>query len=125
MNESKDLLDQLLELSPERKRQFIQYLTAGVPEFHRGYDRSYTMVVEERDFPSIVQTPDVCGGDARLIRTRIPIWLLEQMRQAGFSESKILESYPTLTARDLAEAWEYVMIHRDEIQKAIQENQLD
>jgi hypothetical protein len=31
-------------------------------------------------FPSVVSTPNVCGGSPRLIRTRIPVWLLQQMR---------------------------------------------
>jgi uncharacterized protein (DUF433 family) len=74
-------------------------------------------------FPSVVSTPDVCGGSPRLIRTRIPIWVLQQMRELGFSDSKILESYPTLTAGDLVQAWGYVATHKEQIDKEIEENE--
>lgn len=74
-------------------------------------------------FPSVVRTPNVCGGSARLIRTRIPIWLLQQMRVLGFTDAKILESYPTLTASDLAQAWGYVDANKAEIDKEIEENE--
>ncbi len=75
------------------------------------------------EFPSVVSTPNVCGGSARLIRTRIPVWLLQQMRQKGFSEAKILASYPTLTASDLVQAWGYATTHRAEIDHEIEENE--
>ena len=73
----------------------------------------------------VVKTPNVCGGSARLIRTRIPIWVLERMRQVGFTEANILESYPTLTASDLVQAWGYVAVYSEEIQKEIRENEQD
>jgi uncharacterized protein (DUF433 family) len=90
--------------------------------------RTLSAKVEELErqwlgFPSVVSTPDVCGGSPRLVRTRIPIWLLQQMRQTGFSEAKILASYPTLTAGDLAQAWGYVAAHKAEIDKEIEENE--
>jgi uncharacterized protein (DUF433 family) len=45
------------------------------------------------------------------------------MRQLGFSEAKILESYPTLTASDLVQAWGYAARHKAEIDKEIEENE--
>lgn len=74
-------------------------------------------------YGSIVSTPGICGGAARLIRTRIPVWLLERMRQLGISEIETLRSYPTLQAADLAQAWQYVAQHREEIAEAIRENE--
>lgn len=74
-------------------------------------------------FPSIVATPHVCGGAARFIRTRIPVWTIERMRQLGISEAEMLRSYPTLRAADLVQAWNYVDKHRAEIEQAIQENE--
>jgi uncharacterized protein (DUF433 family) len=93
-----------------------------------GQVRILSAKVEEMErrsalFPSIVRTPDVCGGSPRLIRTRIPIWVLQQMRQLGFSDPKILESYPTLTEGDLAQAWGYVAAHKEQIDKEIEENE--
>lgn len=73
--------------------------------------------------PGIVRTPGVCGGAARLIRTRIPVWTLERMRQLGVSEADILRSYPSLRAVDLVQAWWYADQHRDEIEAAIRENE--
>jgi uncharacterized protein (DUF433 family) len=73
--------------------------------------------------PGIDKTPDVCGGDARIVRTRIPVWVLEQARRLGVSEAELLTSYPTLRAEDLGYAWAYVRQHRDEITEAIAANE--
>ena len=67
--------------------------------------------------------PDVCGNEPRIVRTRIPVWTLEQARQLGASEADILRSYPTLRAEDLAHAWTYVRSHRDEIDSQIRDNE--
>jgi uncharacterized protein (DUF433 family) len=72
-----------------------------------------------------VATPGVCGGVPRIIRTRIPVWTLERMRQLGVSEVDILHNYPTLKAIDLVQAWAYVDAHREDIQKPIRENEDD
>jgi uncharacterized protein (DUF433 family) len=69
----------------------------------------------------IERTPGVMGGDACIVCTRIPVWLLESYRQLGSSEARILESYPVLRAADLANAWAYVDAHREEIDEAIRE----
>jgi uncharacterized protein (DUF433 family) len=75
------------------------------------------------DYPSIVSTPNVCGGAARVIRTRIPVWTLERMRQLGMSEIDILRSYPTLRAVDLVQASSYAAHNRTEIEQAIREHE--
>lgn len=74
-------------------------------------------------FPGIEATPDVCGGEPRIIRTRIPVWVLEQARRLGTSEAELLRIYPTLRADDLANAWAYVRSHQDEIEQEIRENE--
>ena len=74
-------------------------------------------------FPGIDTTSGVCGGEACVIRTRIPVWVLEQGRRLGASEAELLRSYPTLRAEDLANAWAYVRAHRDEIDQQIRENE--
>ena len=74
-------------------------------------------------FPSIEITPGICGGEPRIVRTRIPVWLLEQARRLGASDGELLRSYPTLRAEDLANAWAYVRSHRPEIDQQIQENE--
>ena len=32
-------------------------------------------------FPGVESTPGVCGGEPCIVRTRIPVWVLEQMRR--------------------------------------------
>ena len=74
-------------------------------------------------FPGIENTPGVCGGEACVARTRIPVWLLERARQLGSSEADLLRAYPTLRAQDLVNAWAYVETHRDELEQQIRENE--
>jgi len=76
-------------------------------------------------FPGIESRPGVCGGEPCIVRTRIPVWVLEQARRLSVSEAELLRSYPTLRAEDLANAWAYVRSHRDEINRQIQENEAD
>jgi uncharacterized protein (DUF433 family) len=76
-------------------------------------------------FPGIESRPGVCGGDPCIVRTRIPVWVLEQARRLGVSEAELLRSYPTLRAEDLANAWAYARSHRDEIAKQIADNEAD
>ncbi len=74
-------------------------------------------------FPGIDRDPRVCGGEPCIVRTRIPVWVLEQARRLGVSEAELLRSYSTLRAEDLANAWAYVRAHRDEIDEQIRENE--
>ena len=74
-------------------------------------------------FPGIESAPGVCGGEARIVRTRIPVWVLEQARRLGTSEAELLNSYPTLRAEDIATAWAYARSHREEIENDIHENE--
>jgi uncharacterized protein (DUF433 family) len=74
-------------------------------------------------YPGIETAPGVCGGAACIVRTRIPVWLLENARRLGTPEADILRAYPQLRAEDLANAWAYVRSHRDEIDHEIQQNE--
>lgn len=76
-------------------------------------------------FPGIESRPGVCGGDPCIVRTRIPVWLLEQARRLGTSEADLLRAYPSLRAEDLANAWAYVRSRPDEIARQIAENEAD
>jgi len=83
------------------------------------------LVVQEVEdaFPEIESNPGVCGGDACVICTRIPVWALEQSRRLGMSEDQLLRSYPTPRAEDLVNAWAYVVSHRAEIEDEIRANE--
>ena len=74
-------------------------------------------------YAGIENRPDVCGGEPCIVRTRIPVWILEQARRLGTSEADILRSYPTLRAEDLANAWAFVRAHPHEIEQQIMENE--
>ena len=76
-------------------------------------------------FPGVESISNVCGGEPCIVRTRIPVWLLEQARRLGTSEAGLLQAYPTLHAQDLANAWNYVRSHAEEIDRQIQENESD
>jgi uncharacterized protein (DUF433 family) len=74
-------------------------------------------------FPGIDSRPDVCGGEPCIVRTRIPVWLLEHARRLGVDEQSLLAAYPTLRAEDLVNAWAYVGSHSAEIDTQIRENE--
>jgi len=71
----------------------------------------------------IEKTKGVCRGDASIARTRIPVWVLEQAWRLGCTEADLLVDYPSITAADLAAAWEYVRAHCREIETAIREKE--
>lgn len=73
-------------------------------------------------FPGIESTPNVAGGAACIVRTRIPVWVLEQARRLGTTDADLLRAYPSLRAEDLANAWAYVRSHSDELNRFITEN---
>ena len=97
----------LPSLTRAEKAQLVQWVIGDITEA----------------FPGIESRAGVCGGEPCVVRTRIPVWVLEQARRLGVSEAEILRSYPTLRAEDLAHAWSYVRAHRDEIETQIAENE--
>jgi len=52
-------------------------------------------------FSGIDYRPYVSGGEPCIVRTRIPVWLLEQARQMGASEQELPAVYPSLRGEDL------------------------
>lgn len=74
-------------------------------------------------WPGIDKNEGVVGGDATIVRTRIPIWNLVNYRRLGWTEAKILDNYPSLRAIDLVNAWAYADAHKEEIDAVIAENE--
>ena len=74
-------------------------------------------------YPGIDVIDNVCGGEPVIVRTRIPVWLLEHARRLGSSEADLLRSYPALRAEDLANAWAYVRSHQDQISAHIRDHE--
>lgn len=97
------------ELSRNEKVELLQWLVKDLGD----------------SFLGIESNPNVCGGSACIVRTRIPVRVLENARRNGVTESELLHDYPTLTAQDLANAWSYVRSHREEIECEITENEED
>ncbi len=99
----------LAEMSRAEKAQLLQWVVSDLGDA----------------FPGIERTPGVVGGEPRIVRTRIPVWLLEQARRLGSNEADLLRAYPTLQAEDLTHAWAYVRAHRAEIDQQIEANEND
>lgn len=70
--------------------------------------------------PGVDADPGVCGGDACVVRTRIPVWLLVQARRLGTTEAALLQAYPVLRAEDLVNVWSYARLYSAEIDDLIQ-----
>jgi len=73
--------------------------------------------------PGIEKPPGVCGESACIVRTRIPVWLLVEARNAGASEAHLLSSFPAPRAEDLLNAWAYYRANKEEIDQEILENE--
>jgi uncharacterized protein (DUF433 family) len=75
--------------------------------------------------PGIESRPHFCGGEACIVRTRIPVWLLEDARRSGVTEQFLLAAYPTRRAEDLVRvnARNYARSHATEIDLQIRDNE--
>jgi uncharacterized protein (DUF433 family) len=71
----------------------------------------------------IRKTPGVCGGEACVRTSRITVWMLVNARRLGIPEQQLLADYPSLTADDLHAAWDYYVVHPQEIDGAIERNE--
>jgi type III restriction enzyme len=67
----------------------------------------------------IQKTPGVCGGNARIRDTRIPVWTLVSFRQQGASDEELLRNYLGLNPQDLEAAWSYYTQYPEEIDQVI------
>ncbi len=74
-------------------------------------------------YPGIESTPGVSGVEPCIVRTRIPVWVLEQARRLGASEADLLRAYPSIRAEHLVNVWAYVRSHRDAVDRHIAENE--
>ena len=74
-------------------------------------------------WPGIETTPGVQGGDACIVRTRIPVWTVEAYRRLGWSDEQILANFPTLRPGDLVAAWLYVEANPEAIEQALREQE--
>src|SRR5258706_13439878 len=89
MRTLQDVEQILTQLSRAEKAQVLQWIVRDLADA----------------YPGIESTPHILGGEARIVRTRIPVWVLVQARHLGATEADLLQSYPTLRAEDLTNAW--------------------
>ena len=73
--------------------------------------------------PGIERTHGVCGGEACVAGTRVPVWVLARARQLGGTEEEILADYPSLSRSDLNAAWAYCALHGAAIEQQIESNE--
>jgi type III restriction enzyme len=52
----------------------------------------------------VQKTPGVCGENARIRDTRIPVWTLVSFRQQGAANEELLRNYPGLNQLNLEAA---------------------
>lgn len=107
MNGIEKMEEMIMKLSPAERAHLLQKIVQQMGE----------------NFPNIENNPNICGGESRIIRTRIPVWILVQARKLGTSEADILKCYPSLRAEDLVNAWAYYRGHKEEIDNQIRENE--
>lgn len=98
---------QISRLSRAEKAELLQLLAREVGNVWAGIEK----------------TAGVSGGAACIVRTRIPVWTLENYRRLGWTEAALLENFPSLRAADLVNAWAYADAHAEEMDKAIQLNE--
>ena len=72
----------------------------------------------------IQKSPEVCGGDACIRTTRIPVWSVIAALRLGVSENQLRAYFTTpLTDADIQAALTYHEQHASEIDEAIVENE--
>lgn len=98
---------QLERLSPTEKAAVFQRLALDLTQ----------------SWPGVEKTPEVQGGQACIVRTRIPVWTLESYRRLGWDDERILANFPTLRRADLVYAWLYVDANCEEVDEAIREQE--
>ena len=60
--------------------------------------------------PRIERRSDVWGGKAVVANTRIPVFLLVSRMNSGWTESQVIDEYPSLTADDVRAVVEYARV---------------
>ncbi|WP_104907707.1 DUF433 domain-containing protein [Nostoc sp. 'Lobaria pulmonaria (5183) cyanobiont'] len=68
----KELEQQLVALSPDEKLQAIHLLAQSLGNNWQG----------------VKKTPRVCGGEARIAKTRIPVWVFMEARHLRYSDAE-------------------------------------
>jgi uncharacterized protein (DUF433 family) len=103
----KELETQLLALTPTDKAEVLRLITQSL----------------NNSWPGITKTPEVCGGDACIAKTRLPVWLFVSLRSQGATDADILQFYPYFNAENLVNVWTYAEANSEEIETALREEE--
>ena len=72
----------------------------------------------------IWKTPDVCGGDACIAGTRVPVWSLVVARRLGKSNAELRDYFVTpLSDAEVEAAFGYYAQNTEEIEREIRMNE--
>jgi uncharacterized protein (DUF433 family) len=55
----------------------------------------------------IISNPDICGGEPRIMNTRIPVHIILSHLAAGDDVDAILKNFPRITQNDIKACLEY------------------
>ncbi len=123
---SPESVSRIVGIKKEDVESLVQvFMEQGLKGIGLGHsDRKGSGLARSRRYATIEKTPGVCGGAARVVGTRIPVWQLVEAHGLGASEAQLLLDYPRLKAANLVNAWAYVEDHPDEIAAQIHQNEV-
>jgi uncharacterized protein (DUF433 family) len=79
----------------------------------------YVLFHQKLNLKTIQKTEGVCGNQARIRNTRIPVWTIISFLLQGADDEELLENYPNLTHEDLLAVKNYYSTHQLEIDSII------
>ncbi len=73
-------------------------------------------------YPHIVRSPEVLGGEPRVVGSRIAVCVIVQTARYSRDTMELYGAHPTITPETIEEALAYYETHREEIDHFIKEN---
>lgn len=71
----------------------------------------------------VISHPQINGGEASTLGTKIPVWQIAQDKKNGLSKKELFKKYPNLSSDQLNNAWFYYLEHSEEIEQQWQSHQ--
>jgi len=91
-------------------------LTHEAGKYGAAFQAHLQSLLEADSDPTVRRRVEVMGGDACIRDTRIPVWLLVQLKQSGWGDARLLENYPVLTSADLVAAWDFYATNSSQVE---------
>jgi uncharacterized protein (DUF433 family) len=77
---------------------------------------------ERTEHPHIERVSGVCGGEPKIVGTRMAVWMIAEWCAQGASADEIAAMYPHLTAAQVHDALSYYYDHKEAIDAVRHEN---